>query len=37
MMSAARSLIALEDPQQRLSEVVDSMVTFLLHGLAIDA
>ncbi len=36
MMSAARSLIALQDPTQRLPEVVDSMVSFLLHGLVID-
>ena len=35
MMSAARSLIALEDPKQRLLEVTNIMVDFLLHGLAL--
>ena len=33
MMSAARSLIALEDPTTRLREVTSSMVNFMLHGL----
>ncbi len=33
MMSAARSVIALEEPKDRLPEVTKSMVDFMLHGL----
>lgn len=36
IMSAAGSLIALDDPKQRLPEVADSMVDFMLHGLSLD-
>lgn len=36
MMSAARSLMSLEDPTQRLPEVTQSAVEFMLHGLALD-
>ena len=34
MMSAARSLIALKEPTERLPEVTRSMVDFMLHGLS---
>jgi hypothetical protein len=34
MMSAARSLIALKEPTDRLPEVTRSMVDFMLHGLS---
>lgn len=34
MMSAARAVIALEEPSERMSEVTGSMVDFMLHGLS---
>ena len=34
MMSAARSVIALREPTDRLPEVTRSMVDFMLHGLS---
>lgn len=33
MMSAARAVIALEEPSERMDEVTESMVDFMLHGL----
>ena len=34
MMSSARSVIALKEPEERLPEVTRSMVDFMLHGLS---